>query len=179
MYLGNVARECRYSSFVLHSTAACTHRKFRPKCLCATLCYIHCGTASVQCIRDQACAAPFGGLVPASLPVCIQCHSMVLTCMWIQGGKIISKVHAQHVWTCGGLIWDWLHSTKRMMLLLLPVLITYAWTVEKRLHISAACMILFSTAFLGTLFSFSLSLSSPQEVLQMLKFFSRKPILIL
>ena len=60
MYLGNVDHECCYSSFVLQSTAACMHCKFRPKCLCATLCYIHCGTVSVQHVQDQACAGGHG-----------------------------------------------------------------------------------------------------------------------
>ena len=95
MYLGNVDRECCYSSFMLRSTAACMHRKFRPECLCSTPHYIHCGTASVKHIQDQACAAPLGGLVPVSLPVCVWCHSMALKCMWIWGGKIISKVRVR------------------------------------------------------------------------------------
>ena len=94
-YLGDVDRECCYSSFVLRSTAACMHCKFRPECLCSTPRYIHCGAASVKHIQDQACAAPFGGLVPASLPVCVWCHSMALKCMRIRGGKIISKVRAR------------------------------------------------------------------------------------
>ena len=48
---------------------------------------------------------------------------------------------AQRVRTCGGLTQDRLHSTKRMMLLLRPVLVMYAWTAEKRLHILATCVL--------------------------------------
>ena len=72
---------------------------------------------------------------------------MALMCMRIRGGKIMIKVRARHVQTCGGLPQDRLHSTTTTMLLLLPTLVAYAWSVEKRVHISAACVLLLLIRF--------------------------------
>ena len=72
---------------------------------------------------------------------------MALMCMWIRGGKIVIKVHARCVQTCGGLPQDRLHSTTTTMLLLLPTLVAYAWSVEKRVHISATCVLLLLIGF--------------------------------
>ena len=42
---------------------------------------------------------------------------------------------------------DRLQSTKMMALLLPPALVTYAWTVENRVHGPAACMLLLLIGF--------------------------------
>ena len=42
---------------------------------------------------------------------------------------------------------DRLQSTKPMLLLLPPALVAYAWTVEKKIHVSAACLLLFLIGF--------------------------------
>ena len=72
---------------------------------------------------------------------------MALMCMQIRGGKIVIKVRARRVQTCGGLPQDRLHSMMMTMLLLPPTLVAYAWSMEKRVHISAACVLLLLIGF--------------------------------
>ena len=72
---------------------------------------------------------------------------MALMCMRIRSGKIVIKVRAWRVQTCGGLTQDRLHSTMTTTLLLPPTLVAYAWSPEKRVHISAACVLLLLIGF--------------------------------
>jgi hypothetical protein len=72
---------------------------------------------------------------------------MALMCMRIRSGKIVIKVRARRVQTCGGLTQDRLHSMTTTTLLLPPTLVAYAWSAEKRVHISAACVLLLLIGF--------------------------------